>query len=761
MSLCQHVDELKSVRSFSNVTRDECTQCFESQDQPEGVNVCLTCFNCGCISQGHSQIHYERTGHALALNIHRKLRIKSNDESRPLKLTKLEIRVEADPVEEYDIQTRVECLAGHGTIIDPPEFVQSLITQIIEAPSTEKKSQIEAWEQETISCEHILTLDQLDNHEKLDLSKCAKCDLNYNLWICLHCGSIGCGRPQFGGGGGNGHALAHFEETGHAVSVKLGSIDASGTADVYCYLCNDERKDDYIQEHLLHWNIDIRTSEKKEKSLIELQLEHNLNFEFNMTDQDGINMTKVFGPGLTGIKNLGNSCYLASIVQSLFSLPEFGGFYASLYQTHAKNCNNQDHSQCIDCQMTKMADGLLSGRYSIPDPNTIVEENQVAFQKGLVPAMFKNITGKGHEEFSTSRQQDAFEYLIHLSKLISRSCNPNSDIVNTFRFILEQRIECLACGGVRYQENVQENLSIPLPKHILESDGNSDDKINLIECIQTFFEPEIIDYKCSGCGENKDARKTVGFKTFPESLVVQIQRFKLVNWIPQKVNTLIEMPNSQLSLDTFKSHGLLEGEKLLPEDAEIVPEQPKIDADKLVALESMGFAKILCEKALRATNDASIDEAVAWLMEHLDDADIYNDESTNISTVDDSVVQQLQEMGFSATQARKALMETQGNMERAVDWLFNHPDFSDNDIEQQLDAQIPGNSNLPASYSVKSVVCHKGSSIHAGHYICLIRKNIEDTDKWVMFNDEKVVESSETEEVQKSAYVFFLTRNLT
>jgi ubiquitin carboxyl-terminal hydrolase 5/13 len=31
-------------------------------------------------------------------------------------------------------------------------------------------------------------------------------------------------------------------------------------------------------------------------------------------------------------------------------------------------------------------------------------------------------------------------------------------------------------------------------------------------------------------------------------------------------------------------------------------------------------------------------------------------------------------MGFSAPQARQALKETAGDMERAVDWLFSHPD---------------------------------------------------------------------------------------
>jgi len=57
-----------------------------------------------------------------------------------------------------------------------------------------------------------------------------KCDLKENLWLCLTCGSLGCGRKQVGGLDGNGHALSHFNESQHSVSVKLGTITPEGNA---------------------------------------------------------------------------------------------------------------------------------------------------------------------------------------------------------------------------------------------------------------------------------------------------------------------------------------------------------------------------------------------------------------------------------------------------------------------------------------------------------------------------------------------------
>lgn len=164
----------------------------------------------------------------------------------------------------------------------------------------------------------------------LGLAHCTFCDLKENLWLCLKCGNLGCGRAQFGSNiGGNGHALAHFDVFHHPVAVKLGSITPEGTADIYCYICNDERVDPELATHLAYFGINIAEREKTEKSLTEMQIEQNLKWEFSMTTEDGKELKPVFGSGLTGLKNLGNSCYLNSILQCLFALPVFQNRYAA------------------------------------------------------------------------------------------------------------------------------------------------------------------------------------------------------------------------------------------------------------------------------------------------------------------------------------------------------------------------------------------------------------------------------------------------
>ena len=76
------------------------------------------------------------------------------------------------------------------------------------------------------ACDYMLNL----SSPRVGQAHCASCDLKENLWLCLTCGALGCGRAQYGGIGGNGHALNHYEATKHPVSVKLGTITPEGGA---------------------------------------------------------------------------------------------------------------------------------------------------------------------------------------------------------------------------------------------------------------------------------------------------------------------------------------------------------------------------------------------------------------------------------------------------------------------------------------------------------------------------------------------------
>ncbi len=569
------------------------------------------------------------------------------------------------------------------------------------------------------------------------------CDLKENLWLCLQCGNLGCGRSQFGGVGGNSHGLKHTEETSHAVAVKLGSITSEGTADIYCYACNEERVDTELTKHLAHWGINIAEREKTEKSLTEMQIEQNLKWEFAMTTEDGKELTPLFGSGFTGLKNIGNSCYLASVLQCLFSMPTFQNRY---YHPQDPPPVSQSPAEDLETQLRKLADGLLSGRYSHPDTDVIASEYspEIPNQKGLAPAMLKHLVGRGHEEFSTMRQQDAFELLLHLLKLVTRSSHdgPLQDPVQSFRFAMEQRLQCMSCKKVRYRMDEQDNISIPVPVRRKRSTANGAtdsekpkdefEPVTLKECLDTFTASEVVELTCPSCGSKDGFSKRSLFKTFPSTLAVNARRFELVNWVPTKLDVPVVVGDQPFELDAYKSAGLQDSEELLPEDA-VTGGVPAFTPNEtaLGQLEGMGFPRVRCEKALHATGNSDADTAMNWLFAHMEDPDIdapldlggASDSSGAAGTINLESIETLGAMGISAPQARKALKETGGDVTRALDWVFSHPDdqgdFGEDDASTTAPAPegekaVAGSAELPATFRLHSIVCHKGASIHAG-----------------------------------------------
>ena len=66
------------------------------------------------------------------------------------------------------------------------------------------------------------------------------------------------------------------------------------------------------------------TAVQTDATMAELEIEANMKFsEWSIIQEAGQQLVPCYGPGYTGLVNLGNSCYLNSVVQVLFSLKEF------------------------------------------------------------------------------------------------------------------------------------------------------------------------------------------------------------------------------------------------------------------------------------------------------------------------------------------------------------------------------------------------------------------------------------------------------
>ncbi|GAA5888697.1 hypothetical protein JCM16303_003055, partial [Sporobolomyces ruberrimus] len=196
------------------------------------------------------------------------------------------------------------------------------------------------------------------------------------------------------------------------------------------------------------------------------------------------------------------------------------------------------------------------------------------------------------------------------------------------------------------------------------------------------------------------------------------------------------------------------------------PKEHEFDQSSIDQLTGMGFPEIRAKRALLKTGKSGAEPAMNWLFEHMDDTDLddplpppasSSDSATGGQSANEPSPEQISmicDMGFTPAQGRKALLETGGDPNRAVEWLFSHPD-DDGTISapsaSSSKSTSRGTSTLPAKYRLKTFISHKGPSVHTGHYVSHVWKGQADPSgkgegSWVLFNDEKVVRAGNGEE---------------
>uniref|UniRef100_A0A671YLC1 Ubiquitin carboxyl-terminal hydrolase n=1 Tax=Sparus aurata TaxID=8175 RepID=A0A671YLC1_SPAAU len=635
---------------------------------------------------------------------------------------------------------------------------------------------------------HAADLKQLDNGVKIPPSgwRCEVCDLQENIWMNLTDGKVLCGRRYFDGSGGNNHALLHFQETGYPLAVKLGTITPDG-ADVYSYDEDDMVLDAKLPEHLSHFGIDMMTMEKTERTMTELEIAVNQRVgEWEVIQESGTTLRPMFGPGLTGMKNLGNSCYLNSVMQVLFTVPDFQSKYVSNIDKIIDDAPS-DPTQDFKTQ-------------SSPLSNQTVHACLQGDQIGIAPQMFKALVGRGHPEFSTNRQQDAQEFLLHFINMVERNCRSGSNPSEAFRFLVEERIVCQQSQKAKYTQRVDYIVQLPVPmdqatntEELQEAERRREEgdssaptvraQIPFTACMAALSEPEILtDFWSSAVQTKTTATKTTRFASFPDHLVIQIKKFTFgLDWVPKKLDVSIDVPDT-LDLSALRATGQQPGEELLPEVAPPPLMTPDVEVKGILVLDDstvsqlceMGFPLEACRKAVYYTGNTGIDAAMNWIMSHMDDPDFSaplvlpgcssGAGTTPTESLSEEHLATIVSMGFSRDQATKALRATSNVLDRAVDWIFSHlDDLESMDVSEggRSAAESEGGRDPPpgprvrdgpGKYELFAFISHMGTSTMCGHYVSHIKKD----QQWVIFNDQKVCASEKPP--KDLGYLYFYRR---
>ncbi|KAM9480952.1 ubiquitin carboxyl-terminal hydrolase 8 isoform 1-T5 [Clarias gariepinus] len=276
-------------------------------------------------------------------------------------------------------------------------------------------------------------------------------------------------------------------------------------------------------------------------------------------------MNPVFGglgPCLTGLRNLGNTCYMNSILQCLCNTPFMADYFnRNHYQDDINRSNILGHKGEVAEEFGAIMKALWSGQF-----------------KYISPRDFKITIGKINDQFSGYKQQDSQELLLFLMDGLHEDLNKadnrkrwkdeasdsmddvsaakwawqkhtllnESIIVKLFQGQFKSTLQCLSCHHRSRNFEPFMYLSLSLA---------SSYKCSLQECLKLFSKEEKLTdgdkVYCPHCKAQREFTKKLEIWKLPPILLVHLKRFSYEGQWKQKLQTSVDFPLENLDLSQY------------------------------------------------------------------------------------------------------------------------------------------------------------------------------------------------------------------
>ncbi|KAK6537208.1 ubiquitin-specific protease doa4 [Orbilia ellipsospora] len=315
-------------------------------------------------------------------------------------------------------------------------------------------------------------------------------------------------------------------------------------------------------------------------------------------DQIASPLITLVGPtgfGTTGLKNLGNTCYMNSIIQCMSgTVPLARYFLSGLYKGHINRENRLGSRGIFAEAFANLNRNLWEETYAFVSPVTI-----------------KDISGRLNSQFRGRDQQDAQEYLEFFLDYLHEDLNAAagkqklrdlteseeryreelpvqlasyyewgrythtnlSMIVKWFQGQFRSQLKCLKCGHTSTTYSPFMYLSLPIPAAAKGANG-----CTLKDCMDEFTKEETLDgddaWHCPICKKPRPASKQLSISRMPIVLIIHLKRFSSHGVWRDKVNTMV---NFQKSVDLTRyvppplDPSKMPGGKALPPTVETTP----------------------------------------------------------------------------------------------------------------------------------------------------------------------------------------------